>query len=297
MPQFCEQEVCFANRKADFESESDGLSGFMVWAGGAMAFKNQVVVITGASSGIGWSLARELGLRGARVGLVARRQEQLESLSRDITAAGGQCALACADVADRQATLNAIHSLAHDLGPVDLLIANAGVGRPTLLNPINISDVEAMFRVNVLGVVYAIEAVLPQMLARKKGHLAAMSSLGSYKGLPGESAYCASKAAVNTYMEGLRIQLRTEGIAVTTLCPGFVKTPMTEVNDFKMPFLIEADDAARRIVRALEHKKKVFNFPWQTNLLVQLTRWLPDWIVARTMSDYNEKPPMPTGPV
>jgi short-subunit dehydrogenase len=258
-----------------------------------MSFTNQVVVITGASSGIGWALARVLAAQGARVGLVARRREQLQALADEIESAGGECAYARADVANREATLTAIQELRIRLGPVDLLIANAGVGRPTLLNPINIADVESMFQINVLGVVYAIEAVLPEMLERKSGHLAAMSSLASYKGLPGESAYCASKAAVNSYMEGLRIQLRDRGVSVTTLCPGFVKTPMTDINEFKMPFLLEADEAAKRIIRALERKKKVFNFPWQMSLLMRLTRWLPDWVVARTMSDYNEKPPFP----
>ncbi|HJT76463.1 MAG TPA: SDR family NAD(P)-dependent oxidoreductase, partial [Gemmataceae bacterium] len=179
--------------------------------------------------------------------------------------------------------------------PIDLLVANAGVGAPTLLDPMNIGDVEKQFRINTLGVVYAIEAVLPDMLARRRGHLAAVSSLAAYKGLPGESGYCSSKAAVNTYLEGLRIQLRDRGVTVTTVCPGFVRTPMTAVNDFKMPFLLEADEAARRIVRALGRRRKVYNFPWQTTLLMKLLAWLPDWAVARLMHDYNEAPPMPPG--
>jgi short-subunit dehydrogenase len=189
--------------------------------------------------------------------------------------------------------LAAVHEIVAKLGPVDLLVANAGVGAPTLLEPFNVADVEKMFRVNTLGVVYAIEAVLPDMLRRGQGHLAAVSSLAAYKGLPGESAYCASKAAVNTYLEGLRIQLRGRGIAVTTICPGFVKTPMTDINQFHMPWLLQADDAARRIVRALQHRCKVYNFPWQTTLLMRVTRWLPDWVMARGMRNYNENPPVP----
>src|SRR5205085_12501367 len=111
-----------------------------------------------------------------------------------------------------------------------LLIANAGVGAPTRLEPINTADIEKMIRVNLLGVVYSIEAVLPEMLERGRGHLAAVSSIAAYKGLPAESAYCASKAAVNIYLEGMRIQLRGRGIHVTTICPGFVKTPMPEAH-------------------------------------------------------------------
>jgi short-subunit dehydrogenase len=260
-----------------------------------MSFANQVAVITGASSGIGWALARELAAQGCKVGLLARRRDQLETLAQAIRQAGGTAALAPADVADRSQTLAAIEQLRAELGPVDLLVANAGVGAPTLLEPLNVADAEKMIRVNLLGVIYAVEAVLPEMLRRRRGHLAAVSSLAAYKGLPGESAYCASKAGVNVFMEGLRIQLRERGIAVTTICPGFIRTPMTAINDFKMPWLLEADEAARRIVSALARKCKVYNFPWQTTLLMKLTAWLPDWLVARSMAKYNEAPPVPPG--
>jgi short-subunit dehydrogenase len=262
-----------------------------------MPFADQIAIVTGASSGIGRALAKVLAADGCKVGLVARRRDQLESLAAEIAAAGGTAAVGVADVSDREQTLAAIAELSARLGPVDLLIANAGVGAPTLLNPFNVADVEKMFRVNVFGVVYALEAVLPDMLKRGRGHVAAVSSLAAYKGLPGESGYSSSKAAVNNYMEGLRIQLRNRGIAVTTICPGFVKTPMTEVNDFKMPWLLEADDAARRIVRALKRKKKIFNFPWQLSLLMKATALLPDWAVARAMHSYNEDPPMPKTPL
>ena len=258
-----------------------------------MTFANQVGLITGASSGIGWALAKVLAAQGCRVGLVARRQDKLQALAREIGQASGTAAFAVADVADRSQTLAAIHAIATQLGPIDLLIANAGVGMPTRLDPMNVQDIETMFRVNTLGVVYAIEAVLPEMLRRGRGHVAAVSSLAAYKGMPGESAYCASKAAVNYYLEGLRIHLRDKGIAVTTLCPGFVRTPMTAVNEFHMPWLLDADEAARRMVRALHRRRKVYNFPWQTNLLMKLTRWLPDWIMARSMRQYNENPPFP----
>lgn len=263
-----------------------------------MRFANQVVVITGASSGIGHALARAMAREGARVGLTARRGDLLAELADTITREGGLATYAPADVADRLATVTAIRELAARLGPVDLLVANAGVGTPSLLEPLmNVDDLERMFRVNVFGIFYAFEAVLPEMLKRGRGHLAAVSSLAAYKGLPGESGYSSSKAAVNNYCEGLRIQLRGRGIHLTTICPGFIKTPMTAVNQFKMPWLLEADEAARRIVGALHKKKKVFNFPWQMSLVMKLAAWLPDWAIARTMHSYNEKPPMPLRPV
>jgi short-subunit dehydrogenase len=262
-----------------------------------MSFAGQVAVVTGASSGIGWALARALAAEGCKVGLVARRREPLADLAAEIEKSGGAAAFATGDVAERGQAIAAIHDVADHLGPIDLLIANAGVGAPTTIEPFNVADVEKMFRVNVLGMVYSLEAVLPQMLERRRGHLAAVSSIAAYKGLPGESAYTSSKAAVNVFMDGLRIQLRSKGIAVTTICPGFVKTPMTEVNEFKMPWLLTADEAARRIVRALKRKRKVYNFPWQMSLFMKFARWAPDWLVDRMMHTYNEKPPFPKTPL
>jgi short-subunit dehydrogenase len=261
-----------------------------------MSFKDRVAIITGASTGIGRELAKVLAGQGARVGLVARRRELIESLAKEIEQAGGTAQFAAADVGDRSQAVDAIRDLVGRLGGVDLLVANAGVGIPTLLDPMNVEAIETTVRVNLLGVVYSIEAVLPEMLKRKSGHLAAVSSMAAYKGLPGESAYCASKAAVNVYLEGLRIQLREHNIAVTTICPGFVRTPMTAINDFKMPWLVEADDAARRIARALARRKKVFNFPWQMRIFMKVVGWLPDWVLAWGMHSYNEKPPMPGKP-
>jgi short-subunit dehydrogenase len=256
-----------------------------------------VAVVTGASSGIGRALAKELARRGARVGAVARRGDLLDELAREARAAGGTLETAPADVADRDALHAAVHALEAKLGPTDLLIANSGVSHPTGAEAMNVPMVEATMRVNFFGVVYAIEAVLPQMLARKKGHIAAVSSMAGYKGLPGEWGYSSSKAAVNNLMEGLRIQMREHGIAVTNICPGFIKTPMTAKNDFDMPWLLEADDAARRIARALVRKKKVFNFPWQMSWFMGLVAMLPDWIVARSMKKYNENPPWPDRPI
>jgi short-subunit dehydrogenase len=258
-----------------------------------MMFANQVAVVTGASSGIGWALGKELARQGCRVGLIARRAERLLALEQEIRAAEGTSASAQADVSDRPQLLAAVDHLRQQLGPVDLLIANAGVGYPTFLEPINSDQIEEMIRVNVLGVIYSLEAVLPEMLRRGRGHLAAVSSLAAYKGFPGESAYCASKAAVNIYMEGLRVQLRSRGIAVTTLCPGFVKSPMTDVMTVPKPWMIEADDAARRMVRALWRRRKVYNFPWKTTLLMRGGRWMPDWVTAWLAPASYEKPTVP----
>jgi short-subunit dehydrogenase len=246
-----------------------------------MNFANQVVVITGASSGIGRALAVALANQKARVGAIARRGVQLDELAREIRASGGAIEALTCDVTDRESTHRAIRGLAERIGPVDLLIANAGVGQIAGAAPMNVPGFEKMVRVNLLGVAYAFEAVMESMLARKSGHLAAISSLAAYKGLPGSAGYCATKAAVNAYCEGLRIELRNRGVAVTCVCPGFVKTEMTAGKTHPMPLLMEADAAAVRIIRALERRQGVYNFPWRMSLMMKLARWLPDWMIAR----------------
>lgn len=253
----------------------------------------QVAVITGASSGIGWALAKALAAAGYQVGLVARRVDRLTALAEEIRQAGGMAAVAVADVGSRDQVLAAMTSLRAALGPIDLLVANAGMGMPTRIEPVNATEIEAIFRVNVLGVVYALEAVLPEMLQRRQGHIAGISSMAAYKGFPGKSAYCASKAALNNYLEGLRVQLREQGVLVTTICPGFVATPMTEKNPFPMPWLLSPEEAARRIVRALRRKRKVYNFPWQMRVFMEVLRWAPDWVLARGMHRYGEDAPPP----
>ncbi len=248
-----------------------------------MGFAGLTAVVTGASSGIGRALATALAAKGARVGVTARRGDMLDELVREVRSSGGTIEAATADVADRAAITAAIHRLEATLGPTDLLIANAGVGLPSGVGPDHVVAVEQMVRVNLLGVVYAFDSVLPGMLARKSGHLVAVSSLAAYKGLPGSAGYCASKAAVNAYCEGLRIELRSRGVAVTCVCPGFIDTPMTAKNPKPMPFLMTADEAARRIVTALRRKPAVFNFPWPMRLLMGLSKWVPDWYIAKRL--------------
>jgi short-subunit dehydrogenase len=254
--------------------------------------RGPVAIVTGASSGIGRALALRLGAEGYRVGLIARRRTELEAATDLIGAAGGTAACAVADVGDRAALRAAIASVESRLGPVDAMVANAGFGTPTHLDPLNTPEVEETIRVNVLGVVYSIEAVLPGMLARKRGHLLAISSLAAFKGLPGESAYCASKSAVNAYMEGLRIALLRTGVLVTTVCPGFVTTPMSQMNTAAMPFEMSADQAARRIARMIARRRGgVQCFPIPMALLMWLVARLPDSIVARLVKSEPTSPP------
>lgn len=247
-----------------------------------MGFQDQVVIITGASSGIGWALAKELAAQGAKVGLLARREEELKKLTGEIRAMGRLAEYAVADVRERKPLIDAIHSLEAKLGPCDVLIANAGVGSTNTIDDLNVKGTEKVIQVNLLGVIYSIEAVLCAMLQRKRGRVVAISSIGSYKGLPSAAAYCASKAGLNVYMESLRIQLHGKGVSFTTICPGFIRTPMVE-NNKGMFLVMSAERAARKMARAIRKRKKVCNFPWITTRLMKLCNWLPDWLLHRAM--------------
>jgi len=247
-----------------------------------------VVCVTGASSGIGRALALEFAREGACVGVLARREDRLRHLCEEIRAMGATAESAVADASDRQAIQAAFHSLADRLGPCDILVANAGVGSSNSARDLNIAGAEAVIHTNLLGPMYAFEAVLPQMLARGSGHLVGISSVAAFKGLPSAAAYCASKAGLNAYLESLRITLRSKKIAVTAICPGFVRTEMTAKNP-KMLWVLEPDVAARKVVRAIARRKKVYCFPKRMRWLIELTRWLPDRLVARSIPVFEER--------
>ena len=172
------------------------------------------VIVTGASSGIGRALCVEYARLGWQVGATARRSRLLDDLRREVEAGGGTLVAEAADAADRGGFGAAVARLAGSIGGVDLLVANAGLAEPSGGVEMNSAGVARMLAVNVMGVVWAFEAVLPGMLAAKSGHLVAVGSLAGLRGLPGAAGYCASKAAVRVYCEALRAELAPRGVAV-----------------------------------------------------------------------------------
>jgi short-subunit dehydrogenase len=228
---------------------------------------------------MGRALCLELAREKVRLGLLDRNRDGLDSLAEELKASGITFALAQSDVRDRQSVRSAIHSLAGELGPVDLLVACAGITGATLVEDLAVKQTEALVQVNMLGVAYCINAVLPDMLARRSGHIVALSSLAGCRGMPFSAAYCASKAALSNYLESLRPSLRRRGIAVTTVLPGFVRTPLMAGALVQPPIpMMEPEEAARHILRAIRRKSRVYAFPWSTSLVLGALRWLPAWL-------------------
>jgi short-subunit dehydrogenase len=248
-------------------------------------FANQVILITGAGSGLGRQIARTLAAEGAAIVAVDLKAEPLESLAQEL--AGVRYGWAIADVTDLAAIRQAVKKLEQEVGPIDRLIANAGIGRETSALNLDATDVEAMIRVNLIGVANSIDAVLPGMLARNSGHIVGISSLASYRGLPKMAGYCASKSGVNGLLEGFRIELRPRGIHVTIICPGWIRTPLTQDIPVPQPFMMEVDDAARRIVEAIARKDEFYAFPAPAARRMRLLRWLPsqmsDWLLNQVV--------------
>jgi len=248
-------------------------------------WKDKVVLVTGASSGIGRALAVELGRRGARVALTARRAEELLKAAEEVERAGGQALALPADVRSAEEMKGAAARVRERWGGVDVLVANAGMSTTTFGADLDAAEATDVISINVIGVVNSVAAVLPDMLARRRGHLVAISSLASCRGLPRSGAYSASKAAVSTFFESMRVDLRRSGIDVTVIHPGFIRTPMTANRKRKLPFLLEADDAACRILRAVERRARTYAFPWQLAGLVRMLKYLPGAVYDRLASN------------
>src|SRR5688572_25437653 len=246
-----------------------------------MFWQDKTVMITGASSGIGRGLAGELSKRGAKVGLIARRAAALTELVREIETANGKALALPADVMDAESLSAAATKLRSAFGPIDVLVANAGVGATVDGAELKGSTVAGVINVNVLGAANSVEAVIPEMVARGSGQLVAISSLAAYRGLPRSAAYCASKAAVSAFFESLRLDLEPRGIDVTIIHPGFIKTPLTEGRDAQMPFLMELDDAVGKMVRVIEKRRKRYSFPWQLATIVRAGMLMPIWMYDR----------------
>ncbi|QJE72434.1 SDR family NAD(P)-dependent oxidoreductase [Aerophototrophica crusticola] len=236
------------------------------------------ILITGGSSGIGAALARLYAAPGTRLLLTGRDPARLAAVAADCAGQGAAVETTTTDVTDRDA-LAAWLLAQDDSGPIDLVLANAGISAGTGGGVETEAQARAVFATNLDGVMNTIHPLIPRMQARRRGQLGLMASLAGFRGLPGAPAYCASKAAVRVYGEALRADLAPHGVGVSVICPGFVRTPMTDVNRFPMPFLMDADRAARIIRRGLERDRARIAFPFGTYLVSWLLGTLPPLLI------------------
>ena len=241
--------------------------------------------ITGASSGIGAALALELASRGWQVAISARRKADLAAIAKgqdNITA------FVC-DVTDRDAMATSAQKIEKKLGPIALGIMNAGIYLPTAFPEFEAEIFDRTFEVNLTGTVNGLAALMPLMVARGMGHLSLVSSVAGYGGLPTSAAYGASKAALFNLGESMAMDLKASGVHVSMVAPGFVKTPATDVNPFPMPFIIEAEDAARRIANGLAKGKTHISFPKRFSFLLRAINWLPRGLYVKLVRSSTNK--------
>jgi short-subunit dehydrogenase len=253
------------------------------------------IFITGASSGIGNALAHEYAKRhantSATIGLAARRSEHLQQLAAELQ---NQYNITCAvyplDVRDATALETAAADFMQQHGTPDIVIANAGVSRGTLTaDKTDFKAIQAIFDINVMGLVYTFQPFIEAMKAAGGGQLVGVASVAGIRGIPGSGAYSASKAAVISYCESLRTEMQHFNINVSTIAPGYIRTPMTDLNPYKMPFLMDTDVFAHKFASAVEAKARFKIIPWQMGVVARLMRFIPPFLWDFVMKNAPRK--------
>mgnify|MGYP000120042477 CR=1 FL=1 len=241
---------------------------------------SQHYFITGVSAGIGMALAKTLCAQGHKVTGLARRADRLNEMAQTLPHFNG---IVC-DVGDKGAVAKAVAQAKVDMGPIDVLIPNAGIYIPDAKGVIDVASFEAHMQVNYMASIYCIAEILPDMLAAKSGHIALMASVAGYRGLPRSTAYGPTKAALINLGEALRFDLHKTGVKVQIICPGFVETEATAVNDFEMPDLISAQQAANEIIKGLQQNQFEIAFPRRFARKMQWLKWLSNDMYFKLVS-------------
>lgn len=246
------------------------------------------LVISGASSGLGLALARHYLRQGNIVAAFARRAELLQTLAAEFP---DQVFCYALDIRDAVAVQNAALDFITRNGVPDVVIANAGVSVGTLTEYAeDIDAFQQVIDINVLGMVKTFQPFVAAMRLEQKGTLVGIASVAGFRGLPGASAYSASKSAVISYLESLRVELHGSGVKVVTICPGYIRTPMTDVNPYAMPFMLEAGEAARRMAHAIERQSAFAVIPWQMGVVGLILKLLPRYLYDRLFVNAPRKP-------
>lgn len=251
-----------------------------------MNFENKVVLITGATSGIGKEITHQLiSKQNVKLALVARR----ENLLRENFNENENLLILKCDVSKKDEVKNAYQKVIEKFGKVDVAILNAGYSVRMPVEEYNSEAAERIFGANVFGIIYWVEQLLPKFIEEKNGIIVGVSSLADSKGYSKSGFYSASKAAATIYLEGLRTELNKYNVKVLTVRPGFVKTPMTDKNEFKMLFMMSVEKAAQIIINGIENEKRMIQFPWQLVILTRLFPLIPNWIYEKLENTFVEK--------
>jgi short-subunit dehydrogenase len=246
------------------------------------------IFITGASSGLGEAFAKFYATQGHTLGLVARRADRLQTLLKSLP---GTHYVYVLDVCDRAQLHAAASDFIGRVGQVEVVIASAGISAGTLTEQTDdFSVFQSIFQTNVMATVSTFEPFIAGMVERGEGTLVGIASVAAVRGLPGAGAYSASKSAVATYCESLRVELKPKGIGVVTIAPGYIRTEMTAKNPYKMPFLMDANDFAVRAARTIAQQCSYRVIPWQMGVVAKMMRLLPDWLYDRLAVNAPRKP-------
>lgn len=240
-----------------------------------MNLKNKVVLITGASSGIGEAMAKKFAQEGALLALTARRKEILDKFIKNLEVKTRAAAYKC-DVTNIDEIKSVYRQVKIDFGKIDIAVLNSGVSFRSGIKDFSSEKAKLIFDTNVMGIINFVEVLLPDFINERNGVIVGVSSLADSRGFPKSGFYCASKAAATIFLESLRVELKPFNVKVITVRPGFVKTPMTDKNEFFMPFLMEPDKAAEIIVNGIKKDKKRIQFPLAISLAVRFLRIIPD---------------------
>ncbi len=253
-----------------------------------MEFTNKTILITGASSGIGKALAKKLTNEKCNLVLCSRRLELLQEI-KNFNQSNAKLFTVKCDVSNKIDVIDTYEKIKNEIGIIDIAILNAGVGHRINIKNFSSTYSEETFGVNFFGLIYWIECLLPDFIKRKKGIIAGVSSLADNRGYSKSGFYCASKAAATIFLEGLRVELKPFGIKVITIKPGFVKTPMTDKNEFYMPFLMDAEKAAVKILSGLKKEKRIIQFPFPLVISSRVIGCLPSSLYEFLMTIFNKR--------
>jgi short-subunit dehydrogenase len=236
--------------------------------------------ITGASSGIGSSLAIALAKKGHRIALFSRREKQLEEIKTEIEKNGGEALVVPGDVTDPTSIKRAFEKIEREWVAPDIIVANAGVAHWIKTTEMELKKARQTVDVNLMGLINTVQLALPRMINNGGGHIVGIASAASYRGIPNLAVYSATKAGIVQYLEGVRVENNAKGIVVTTICPGFIETPMV-TNKYipkgtPLPFMMDVEKSTKKIISAIEHKRSHYTYPLPMAILGKIGLILPN---------------------